>query len=138
MSTGSGNSIPNYSSVLLAHIDQYCDSTCQKSHWLQHKVDCRSPLAKEAWEPDWVIEKRKPTFVDDRATITFGGKKYYWGNMPALDVLRLSDIEGASYKNDLHLLFAGGDNANSRVKRPSWLMYPTTSGELEKRCRNYL
>lgn len=39
--------------------------------------------------------------------ITFGLKKYLWGNMPPIDVLRLSENEGAAYAEELKLLFAG-------------------------------
>lgn len=74
-------------------------------------MDCRSPLAKETWEPDWVIERRTPTFVNNEPIVAFGGKKYYWGNMPALDVLQLSDNEGRGYKSDLQLLFAGKERS---------------------------
>ena len=37
----------------------------------------------------------------------FGGKKYLWGNMPAVDMLGLTNNEGGEYVEDLHLLFAG-------------------------------
>jgi hypothetical protein len=33
--------------------------------------------------------------------------KYLWGNVPALDVLRLAENEGDSYAGDLRILFAG-------------------------------
>jgi hypothetical protein len=33
--------------------------------------------------------------------------KYQWGNMPAIDVLRLKGNEGEKYDKDLALLFAG-------------------------------
>jgi len=37
----------------------------------------------------------------------FGGKKYLWGNIPALDVVRLGSNEGDDYGGQLRLLFAG-------------------------------
>jgi hypothetical protein len=30
-----------------------------------------------------------------------------WGNVPAIDILRLPDNEGAGYSDDIELLFAG-------------------------------
>lgn len=37
----------------------------------------------------------------------FGGKKFLWGNIPALDVLQLGLNEGDDYEGQLSLLFAG-------------------------------
>ena len=37
----------------------------------------------------------------------FGGAKFLWGNMPAIDVLALKHNEGLAYANALKLLFAG-------------------------------
>lgn len=46
----------------------------------------------------------------------FGGNKYLWGNVPAIDVLQLAKNEGDSYDHDVHLLFAGKlNNALSKV-----------------------
>lgn len=39
--------------------------------------------------------------------MSYGGKKYLWGNMPAIDILQLDTNEGLGYTADLHLLFAG-------------------------------
>jgi hypothetical protein len=39
--------------------------------------------------------------------VQFGGKKFLWGNIPALDVLQLGSNEGDDYKKQLSLLFAG-------------------------------
>ena len=38
--------------------------------------------------------------------VSHGGRKYLWGNMPALDLLRLEENEGADTTEDLRLLFA--------------------------------
>jgi len=37
----------------------------------------------------------------------YGAEKYLWGNVPALDVLKLAGNEGAEYAEDISLLFAG-------------------------------
>lgn len=37
----------------------------------------------------------------------FGGSKHFWGNTPAIDVLRLDKNEGVDYDKELNVLFAG-------------------------------
>jgi hypothetical protein len=70
-------------------------------------MDCKCPLAKPTWKPDWVLENRTPAFVGPGIGVQFGGKKYLWGNIPAFDVLQLGSNEGENYKGPLRLLFAG-------------------------------
>ncbi|KAH7224169.1 hypothetical protein BKA60DRAFT_594076 [Fusarium oxysporum] len=78
-----------------------------------HKVDCKSPYTKKTWEPGWSVEGQTPTFMRDEDPVTFGGKKYLFGNVPALDVLRLGAHEGEACGNQLRLLFsASGDLRN--------------------------
>lgn len=87
---------------------QYCGPECQKSHWTVHRRDCKSPLGKKTWQPNWVTENRTPAFVADGPPQTaFGGRKYLWGNVPAFDVLQLRSNEGEAYDGQLRLLFAG-------------------------------
>ena len=64
---------------------------------------------KSDWLPTWEIEGRSPAFVGGGTPVTPYGRlrKYYWGNMPALDILSLDRNEGSSYDQDLHVLFAG-------------------------------
>jgi len=86
---------------------KYCGPNCQKSHWAVHKTDCKSPLGKETWNPDWVLENRKPAFVRGGIGASSGGKCFLWGNIPALDILQLGLNEGDDYRGKLRLLFAG-------------------------------
>ncbi|KAH6605282.1 hypothetical protein Trco_006989, partial [Trichoderma cornu-damae] len=78
-----------------------------------HRTDCKGPLARESWQPAWAREDRKPAFVRDDLGLPFGPNKYLWGNVPALDILRLGSNEGDDYDGDLSLLFAAsGDLRN--------------------------
>ena len=61
--------------------------------------------------------------------IQFGGKKYFWGNVPAIDVLRMDVNEGKEFASDIRLLFAGMyllvptgvvKIRERNVRRPSW------------------
>lgn len=99
--------------VLVLNSKQYCSAACQKAHWPVHKRDCKSTLLKQSWKPDWVIKHRTPSFVDMDDSPTpwgmesFGVRKYLWGNVPAVDFVKLEDNEGASFHGPLNLLFAG-------------------------------
>lgn len=42
--------------------------------------------------------------------------QYLWGNMPAIDVLRLEDNEGIVHKDDLNLLFAASGDLSNMIK----------------------
>ncbi|KAK4101258.1 hypothetical protein N658DRAFT_566963 [Parathielavia hyrcaniae] len=83
----------------------HCGPECQKSHWPTHKTDCKSPVGKPTWTPDWASEKRSPACVGP-AVVPFGGKKYLWGNVPAFDVLQLASNEGEDFVGPIRLLFA--------------------------------
>lgn len=45
----------------------------------------------------------------------FGAQNYFWGNMPAIDVVQLDANEGGEYDGDLHLLFAGMSTSRSTL-----------------------
>jgi hypothetical protein len=45
--------------------------------------------------------------MGDELVVQFGGRKYLWGNIPALDILQLGLNEGDTYREPLRLLFAG-------------------------------
>lgn len=38
---------------------------------------------------------------------TFGAQKYLWGNIPALDIMKIDQNEGPTYNEDLGMCFAG-------------------------------
>jgi hypothetical protein len=68
-------------------------------------------MGKQNWRPAWDIEGREPPWATGAASTNihnkFGGGKYFWGNTPALDVLRLEQNEGFAYQDDVAMLFAG-------------------------------
>lgn len=75
---------------------------------MEHKKDCKSPDMKSTWSPAWYVEGRTLAFIGNGAPfVSFGGVKYPWGNMPAIDVLALEQNDGPDRANDLSLLFAG-------------------------------
>ncbi|SPJ78857.1 uncharacterized protein FTOL_07248 [Fusarium torulosum] len=91
----------------------YCGPECQKCHWPIHKSKCKSALSKASWTPDWFLQGRQPAFVGANDQEKFGGSNYLWGNVPALDILRLEANEGKDYNKKLNLLFtASGDFRN--------------------------
>ncbi|KAL7789378.1 hypothetical protein V8C37DRAFT_417967 [Trichoderma ceciliae] len=94
----------------------YCSSDCQRSHWVLHKTDCKSPLGKKTWRPGWVLEGRKPAFVREGSAVQSGGKRYLWGNIPAFDVLQLGSNEGDAYGRPLSLLFAASGDLRNVAK----------------------
>ncbi|KAK5133101.1 hypothetical protein LTR08_008211 [Meristemomyces frigidus] len=92
----------------------YCGPQCQKAHWCTHKQDCRSSLNKDNWKPEWERQGRPPTFSSiGPSQQSFGRNKFFWGNVPAIDVLRMDQNEGEDCDKDIRLLFAAsGDPRN--------------------------
>jgi len=62
---------------------------------------------KDSWKPAWVVQGRQPSFVGPAIASKFGTPKYLWGNMPAIDIVRLANHEGETFLGPLNLLFAG-------------------------------
>ncbi|GFG26617.1 monoterpene epsilon-lactone hydrolase [Aspergillus udagawae] len=94
----------------------YCGPVCQKSHWTRHRSECKSPLNKKTWQPAWVLENRKPSFIGGGVGVQFGMRKYLWGNIPAFDVLRLGLNEGEGYGGVIRILFAASGDLRNIVK----------------------
>ena len=77
----------------------YCNAECQRSDWERHKTFCQEAVDKTlvlAGDMKELLEIKK-----DNPGLRF---TYYWGNMPAVDLLNLSMNEGEEYSNPLALL----------------------------------
>jgi hypothetical protein len=68
--------------------------------------------------PAWVHENRIPRFIDNDAPfVSFGQKRFLWGNMPALDILRMEDNEGLKdLDRGIRLLFAASGDCRNVIK----------------------
>lgn len=90
---------------------QYCSQICRKAHWESfHNIDCEATLSKPTWYPLWDVEKRRAAFSNDDVVNSrphpFDGTTNLWGKTEAIDVIRLSENEGAKFDGNLRLLFA--------------------------------
>ncbi|KAJ6276567.1 hypothetical protein J3E71DRAFT_187021 [Bipolaris maydis] len=98
----------------------YCGIACQRLHWPIHKVECRSPLNKSNWTPEWDRANRSPIWASGDASKNlhnpFGSSKYLWGNVPAIDILRVHENEGQGYNKDIKLLFAASGDLRNLIK----------------------
>ncbi|PHH78981.1 hypothetical protein CDD80_5922 [Ophiocordyceps camponoti-rufipedis] len=121
--------------------------TCKNCFLVAHKIDCKSPLIRDDWEPAWVMENRRPAFYDEeKMQYSPPVIKYLWGNIPAIDIVKLEDNEGVDYKQDLRLLFAASGDLRNVVKTIAQLptgythrVHVTINDiDLEIVCRNAL
>jgi hypothetical protein len=73
---------------------------------------------KASWQPDWLVEQRKPVFVeeDKPSIVSEGGKRQFFGNIPAIDICRLADNEGSQCDEELNLLFAASGDLRNVAK----------------------
>ena len=86
----------------------YCSTECQREDWKRHKTFCEMSvdqtlvLVHKIKEGLQIKNSRKGLLAT-----------YYWGNVPAVDLLNLSMNEGEEYSKPLALLLCGvGDPRN--------------------------
>ncbi|KAF2730472.1 hypothetical protein EJ04DRAFT_586287 [Polyplosphaeria fusca] len=100
---------------------QYCCKACQSAHAGLHKKFCKSDLMAEIYVPRWVKEKRTPQFIgynhrEKLGYVSFGGDQFFWGNMPALDILNLQANGGKNTICNTAFLFAASGDMRNVVK----------------------
>ena len=87
---------------------RYCRTECQREDWKRHKTFCEMSVDQTLV----LVHKIKEVLQIKNG---FKGlfSTYYWGNVPAVDLLNLSMDEGEEYSNPLALLLCGvGDPRN--------------------------
>lgn len=63
------------------------------------------------WSPSWLLEGRTPVLECKHRPV-----KFFFGNLPAYDILNLPANEGVHYNRDLRLLFAASGDLRNVVK----------------------
>ncbi|KAM6516354.1 hypothetical protein FALCPG4_014539 [Fusarium falciforme] len=94
----------------------YCDRDCQRNDWIHHAPYCTLPFVNSTWVPSWSVEGREPTFSREGYVAPFATHKNIWGDVPALDILKLAQNEGVQYDQDLALLFAASGDLRNVIK----------------------
>ncbi|XP_077999963.1 uncharacterized protein LOC144452692 [Glandiceps talaboti] len=93
----------------------YCGSECQKRNWKSHKPSCDSITNN-------IVEMSKliPTLPGrvKKGTIPCYINTYYWGNTPAVDLLKLPQNEGQDgvHPEKISLLLAGVGDLRNIIK----------------------
>ncbi|KAI0838466.1 hypothetical protein F5Y06DRAFT_303779 [Hypoxylon sp. FL0890] len=94
----------------------YCSKACQAAHWHIHRKDCKSPLMKNTWEPCYFEQGREPDFMGVELLEAMTGMRIYlWGDVPAIDVIRLGENEGHNFKGPLDIFFAAPGNIRNAI-----------------------
>lgn len=92
----------------------YCDQTCLKKSWPTHKVYCHKITRKTSEMSDQI--KKYYDFIE----FTPGtASVYYWGNIPAVDLINFPLNEGSEYSKPFSVLVCGvGDPRNIVLSLP--------------------
>ncbi|CAG8674268.1 5369_t:CDS:1 [Ambispora leptoticha] len=102
----------------------YCSKECQKMHWASHKINCKSDIASKDWRPDYIDEIRTPAFYSNShlyVSFSAGPPEHLWGNMPAVDIVKIAFNEladgksSSDYKEPINLLFAASGDLNDII-----------------------
>ena len=86
----------------------YCDQICQKKSWPKHKGHCQM-IGRKTEELCYRLNLVYDYKMSKPGLTTL----YYWGNIPAVDLINLPLNEGVCYNKPLSLLLCGvGDPRN--------------------------
>lgn len=88
----------------------YCNVECQRNHWQQHMPSCQETREKIV---ELANKIKTVELLRQRVGKSLVSATYYWGNVPAVDLINLSMNEGEEYSDPLALLLCGvGDPRN--------------------------
>ncbi|RSL68405.1 hypothetical protein CEP54_002901 [Fusarium duplospermum] len=89
----------------------------------------------ECWSD---FERREPTFRRQGYVAPFARRKNVWGDVPAFDILELAENEGATYDEDLAILFAGKYSPNPLCYFRKHLAITINDNDFEVVARNII
>ncbi|KAF7317650.1 DUF4470 domain-containing protein [Mycena kentingensis (nom. inval.)] len=109
------------------HLIKYCSEKCKLQHWSKHRVRCTHPFLSKSWQPSWISEGREPIFLYPSNSVTLYRPSFdFWGDLPAMDVLRLSNNETTdkfAALDDLKLCFAASSDIRDMIRTVNSLPY---------------
>ena len=86
----------------------YCGQVCQRKSWPSHKVHCH-----QVTESTKALSVMLRKYYEAKETAPGMGYVYYWGNVPATDLINLPLNEGSQYSKPMSVLACGvGDPRN--------------------------
>ncbi|XP_070538558.1 uncharacterized protein [Ptychodera flava] len=98
-------------------VKRYCDKECQMKDWKKHKIECldvQNDIVQLSQLPDDAIQRARIDSAPKYVGV------YYWGNSPAVDLLKLEQNEwsrgGGDYSDKLSLLLAGVGDLRNVIK----------------------
>ncbi|KAJ7233102.1 hypothetical protein C8J57DRAFT_1196085 [Mycena rebaudengoi] len=97
---------------------KYCSEKCKAQHWSKHRAQCTHKYLDDGWQPSWITEGRDPTFLSP-AIYSTPVTCDFWGVLPAMDCLQLSNNEGKYGSEDLpglKLCFSASGDIRSLIR----------------------